>query len=266
MALDSIDKLIAGLANSSKMRFYKPSLSNAAAGQLHSLWRSNGYPTNGVIPTTAAVCTDDTVGSWKLPTPVGKNYIAKLSAVNSVACQVILFDRLGAMGGLSGVLTTAQSVNMDVATQAAAGRCEADGGHVLWCLEWYTDTGSTAVTATVTYTNQDDVTGRTTTVALAATRRASTLLPILPNTSDIRIKSIQSVQLSATSGTAGNFGVTALVRLAEMPLPIIGVGAIADYASLALPDVTTTSCIMLGIVAATTTTGNLLGSFEVIDG
>lgn len=266
MALDSIDKLIAALAGSEKMRFYKPSISNATIGQLHSLWRSNGFPTQGAIPTDAEICTDALPGSWPLPVPgVGqKLYIGKLSASNSVICQMILWDRLSAMGGLAGNVATLQTVNLDIAAAAAAGRCGADGSGVLWGLEWYADTGSTAVTATITYTNDDDVSGRVTTVALAATRRSSTVLPILPNVSDKRIKSIQSVQLSATTGTAGNFGVTARRRVAELPIPIAGVGGIADYAALALPDLIGSECLEVVIVAGTTSTGNLLGSFEVI--
>lgn len=268
MALDSMDKLVAGLATSDKLRFYKPSLPNATVGQLHSLWRSNGIPTNGAIPTTTfAYCNDNTVGSWPLPTAgVGnKLYLAKLGVSNSMVGQVIVFDRLAHLGGLVGNVATLQASAVDVVTPASQGRCGADGSGVLWCLEWYAETGSTAVTATVTYTNQDNVGSRTTTVSLAATRRISTLLPILPNTSDLRIKSIQSVQLSATAGTAGNFGVTALTRVAELPIPIVGVGSLADYAGLALPDLTGNECLQLALVCGSTATGNLIGSMEVIN-
>ena len=265
--LDSMDKLVAGLAGSTKLRFYKPSLANATAGQMHSLWRSNGFPTLGAIPGAAATCTSGLTGSWSLPaaTVGNKLYVAKMSASNNVQAQVLLVDRLAHMGGLSGVLATAQTVNLDVATPAAAGRCDADGAGVLWGLEWYTDTGATAVTATVTYTNDLDVPGRTTTVALAATRRASTFLPIMPNSSDARIKSIQSVTLSATTATAGSFGVTAIRRVAELPLQIAGVGALADFAALALPGLVGSECLALYEMCATTSTGNLMGSMEVID-
>ena len=267
MAIDTLDKLISALGDSYKCRFYKPSLSNTTAGQLHSLWRSNGFPSQGAIPTSAAYCDDTLTGSWGLPDPGSlQQYIGKFSGSSSVIGQLILMDRLSHMGGLNGTLTTSQAVNLDIVTPAAQVRCGADGTGVLWCLEWYTDTGSTAVTATITYTNQDNVSGRTTTVSLAATRRASTLLPILPNTSDLRIKSIQSVTLSATTGTAGNFGVTAMVRQIECPIPIVGVGAVLDYAQTGLEKIAQTSCLFLVVLCSSTTTGNILGSFEVIQG
>jgi hypothetical protein len=266
MALDSMDKLVAALAKSERLRFYKPSIANATAGQIHSLWRSNGFPTLGAIPGAAAYCNHTTDGSWPLPTPGAgeKLYLAKLSGANSVTGQLLVADRLAAMGGLSGASAAEQTVNLDIAGPAAAGRCSSDGAGVLWGLEWYSDTGSTAVTATIKYTNDLNQDSRTTTVALAATRRASTFLPILPNTSDARIKSIQSVTLSATTGTAGSFGVTAIRRNAELPLLVAGVGAVADFAALALPELVGSECLFLLLLCGSTSTGNVLGSMEVI--
>lgn len=263
MALTTMDQLVAGLAASTKLRFYKATLSNTTAGQLHSLWRATGYPTQPAIPTTAEYLIHTATGAWPLPSGNSK-YLAKLSASCSVANQLLIFDRMMQFGGLSGTVTTAQSTTgMTLTSPSGASRCNADGSDVLWCLEWYTDTGSTAVTATISYTDENNNSGVTTTVSLAATRRASTLLPILPNNT-LSIKSIQSVQLSASTLTNGNFGVTALKRIAEVPLPIVGVGAIADYADLALPLLQGTECLQLAVSAGTTTTGNLTGSMEVI--
>lgn len=267
MAIDTLDKLIAALGDSYKCRFYKPSISNRVAGDLASLFKSNGFPSAGVNPTTASYCDSSLVGSWPLPDPGAlQQYIAKMSSSSSVASQLLLMDRLAHMGGLVGNVTTVQTVNLDIVTPASQGRCGADGTGVLWCLEWYADTGSTAVTATITYTNQDGITGRTTTVTLAATRRASLLLPILPNTSDLRIKSIQSVQLSASTGTAGNFGVTAMIRQVEVPMPMVGVGTVLDFAQTGLEKITKDSCLCLALVCGATSTGNILGSFEVVQG
>ena len=267
MAIDTMDKLIAALGDSYKCRFYKSSVSNRAVGDLASLWKLAGFPTVGVTPTTAVACDDTVVGAWSLPDPgTLQQYIAKMSASGSLIGQLILMDRLSHMGGLNGTLTTAQTVNLDIATPASQGRCGVDGTGILWCLEWYADTGSAAVTATVTYTNQDNVTGRTTTVSLAATRRGSLLLPILPNASDLRIKSIQSVQLSATTGTAGNFGVTAMSRQVEVPLPVAGVGSMLDFAQTGLEKISQYSCLFLAMICGSTSTGNILGSFEVVQG
>lgn len=265
--IDTMDKLIAALGESTKCRFYKASIASQTAGIMVSMWKATGYPTVGATPTTEAVCDSSTVGSWVLPTvTTEKLYLGKLSACCSSAGQLIVFDRLAHMGGLNGTLTTAQTANVSIATPATQGRCGSDGTGVLWCLEWYTATGATAVTATITYTNQAGTTGRTTTVALAATRPVGCLLPILPNASDLRIQSIQSVTLSATTGTAGNFGITALARQSEASLCSANIGVVLDYASLALEQLTPNSCLMLGWIPTTTSTGNIMGSFEVLKG
>lgn len=268
MAVDNIDKLIKGLGESYKLRFLKPSLGSKVAGEIHSLWNINGYPSKGVTPTDASVCIDNTVGSWVLPTiePGNKLYLVKVSGSSSSTGQLLVFDRLCHMGGLNGTLTTEQNVNLDISEPASQGRCESDGAGVLWAAEWYADTGGTARTLTVTYTNQDDVSGRTTTISLKATCRNGYVIPIIPNDSDLRIKSIQSVQLNGTTGAAGNFGITARKRIAEIPIPIIGVGGLADYADLALPELVGEECLELLYVCGATSTGQILGSMETIQG
>jgi len=268
MAIDSIDKLIKGFGESQKLRFLKPTLGNKVAGEIHALWNINGFPSKGLTPTDASVCTHNTVGSWVLPTinPGEKLYLAKVAGSSSAVGQLLVFDRLCNMAGLNGTLTTSQDVNLDIVEPAAQGRCEPDGAGVLWGAEWYADTGSTARTLTVTYTNQDDISGRTTTISLKATCRNGYVIPIIPNNSDLKIKSIQSVQLNATTGTAGNFGITARKRIAEIPIPIVGVGGLADYASLAMPELVGIECLELLYVCGTTQTGQILGSMETIQG
>lgn len=261
------DQLIAAIADSYKCRFYKASIASQTAGIMCSFWKAAGFPTVGVTPTTAAYCTSATVGGFQLPSVITELlYIGKLGAALTTAGQLILFDRLANMGGLSGIVATAQTVNLDIVTPASQGRCGTDGKNVLWCFEWYTATGATAVTATISYTNESDVAGRTTTVALAATRPVGCLLPILPNSADARIKSIQTITLSATTGTAGNFGVTAITRQLEIPMVAANVGAILDYAGTCLEQVSPNSCLMFGLLPSTTSTGNLLGSFEILKG
>lgn len=269
MAIDTMDKLVKALAESTKCRFYKPSISNTAAGVLIAMWRSAGFPMQGAIPTTAATPTSATDGAWALPTPGSgeKMYLGKLAASLTVAGQLMIFDRLAHMGGLSGTVTTAQTVDLDIATAASQGRCAADGSDVLWCWEWYADTGSTGQTISATYTNNQDQSGRASqSTSLPATRRAGMCYPILPNVADKFIKSVQTTTLSGTTGTAGNFGVTARKRLAEMPFPLANVGGIADFADLAMQEIQSNSCLELVILVTGTSTGNALGGFDILVG
>lgn len=242
-------------------RFQKASLSNAVAGTVYSLWRSAGYPAQGAIPTTWATCTKALAGAFVFSNPSSptQTYIGRLNATLANAGTLILADRVGHMGGLSGTVITAQTVGASIPT----GRGLAvDGSDAQWDLEWYTDTGSTAVTATVSYTDQGDTSGRTTTVSLVATTRAGRTYTIAPAAGQF-IKSIQSVTLSATTGTAGSFGVTLRRVLAEAPVAVTNQSTVLDPVNLGMPRVYDDACLELLTLCSTTSTGVVLGTLAL---
>jgi hypothetical protein len=236
------------------------------SGQLGTRWRAAGEPPLGEIPTAAVACDSNTVGAWKLPTnPPGTNmYIGEINVSQSVLGQFILFDRLSHMGGLVGNITTEQIVNLDVSTAISQGRVSSDYPGILWALETYTNLGSTATTATVTYTNESSVSGRTTIVTIPGTMRVSSVWPILPNDEDKSIRSIQSIQLTSSTGTAGNFGITARVQIAEIPVDSTSKNFLGDYAMLALPKLVGTECLEICMVCGTTSQGVLIGNAAII--
>jgi len=266
MAVDTLQKLIDGLQNRYILTFYKASIGNMITGQLGTRWGGNGSPSPGEIPTSAVVCDSNTLGSWKLPpAPSGSDmYIAEIKVSQFVLGQFILFDRLAHMGGLVGNITTEQIIDLDVSIAAYQGRCDVSGSGVLWALETYTNLGATATTATVTYTNESDVSGRITTVTIPATMRVGSIWPILPNDNDNLIKSIQSIQLTSSTGTAGNFGITARVRIAEVPIDSTNKNFLADYAMLALPKLVGTECLEICMVCGATSQGVLVGNAAII--
>jgi len=84
------------------------------------------------------------------------------------------------MGGLSGTLTTPQTVGIDLSANLAASNLAARLGaanysNVIWWLEWFTDTGATGVNCTVNVTYNDAVSANLTVLALPATTRAKRL-------------------------------------------------------------------------------------------
>jgi hypothetical protein len=254
MTIQTNDDLINAFNLIQSLNVQKTSGANKIAGAPHSFWRVGPNPVQPAIPTTATTLTDADAGSLSgtLLTTSGKEIrLARLLAIQSAnISHVQLYDRLAHMGGLSGVLATSQTVNVSL-----PGRVPSTGEGVEWYLEWYTDTGSTAVTATITYTNQDGTTGRTTTCALTATMRADRLLRILPNASDTFIQSIQGVQLSATTGTAGNFGVTAMYRIQSIPTPTANVPYEKDYAACCLARIDNEAHLQtVGIASSTSAT------------
>ncbi len=279
MAITTRDQLINAMCNnSSRIVIDKASISNAAAGQFHSLWRATGQPGQGAIPGAAAVCSNALLGSLQFTqqTDPATSYLAIMEGLcSNNASTLEVHDRLMHMGGLVGNLATAQTVGIDISANLATSNLDArkggsDYGDIQWWLEWYTDTGSTAVTATVNVTYSDASTGNLTGVALAATRRASQMIPLnglIPAASAGKyIRGVNTVTLSATTGTAGSFGVTATRYRAALYKPIANARFTADWASLGIPEIPNASCLMCVQVAGTTSTGIVRATGKIIHG
>jgi hypothetical protein len=259
MALDTMDKLVALLAAGQSDPIYKASIANTAAGQLASLWRATGMPTQGAIPGAFATCDNNLAGGLALPTLNAlKGYVGRLAVIGATANTWLLYDRLAHMGGLSGTVTTAQTANVDLVTASGNGRCSAVGADVEWFIEVYTDMGSTAVNATVNYNNQSDAAQTAAAIALGATPRASRLYQIVPNGGD-SIKKVNNVTLSGTTGTAGSFGITACSRQCGIGQPIANVAPPGDFAALGAPEFKQTSCLQLVVLCTAAATGILMG-------
>ena len=139
----------------------------------------------------------------------------------------------------------------------------------MWWLEWYTATGATAVTATVGVTYNDGSSG-TLSAALAATRPASFMLPLnglIPAAASGKyIRDVDTVTLSATTGTAGNFGVTATRPRMTLPLNVANKMEVADWQLLGLPEIYNSSCLFPLVLTSATSSGTLRGGGKLIHG
>lgn len=280
MAITTRDLLIDALGNNaSRIVIDKASLANTAAGQYHSLWRATGQPGQGAIPAAAATCNHTTVGGLGFTQQVAPatSYGAYFYGVCSNSATTLeVHDRLAHMAGLSGIVATSQAVNLDLSTLAGtdnvAGRKgDANFSDVQWWLEWYTDTGATAVTATVAVTYNDGTTGTLTAASLAATRRASFMLPLnglIPAASAGKfIRGVTGVTLSATTGTAGSFGVTATRPRMAVSLPMANFMPVpSDWAQLGLPEIYNSSCLFPLVLCSTTSTGTVRGGGKIVHG
>lgn len=278
MAITSRDGLIEALAtNSSRFILDKASIASQAAGTFVSLWRATGQPGQGAIPAAAAICTNATTGGMNFTqqTAPATSYggYGYVSTGNS-AMSVGIHDRLMHMGGLVGNVATAQTANLDlhanIANNNLANRIgDANYSDVQWWLEWYTATGSTAVTATVTCVYNDASTA-TLTASLAATRPASFALPLnglVPAAQSGKyIRAVSTVQLSATTGTAGSFGVTVTRPRFTMPSPLANFQSVYNWADMGLPEIYNESCLFPIVLTSTTSSGTVRGGGKICHG
>lgn len=279
MTITSRDQLIDAMGNSSS-RFIldKASIASQAAGSYVSMWRATGQPGQGAVPTTAAVCTTALTGAmgFAQQTAPATSYGAYMEVVTSNSAMTVeIHDRIAHMGGLNGTLTTAQTVGIDLSTLLSTSNVgvrigDANYSDVQWWLEWYTATGATAATATVAVTYDDGTSGNLTAISLAATRPASfmvSLNALIPAASSGKyIRAVNAVTLSVTTGTAGNFGVTATrIRMASM-CPVANLKTISNWADLGFPEIGNSACLFPVVLTSTTSSGTLRGGGKIIHG
>lgn len=278
MTITTVDQLVSAMGNnSSRIIIDKASIGGTGVGQSMSLWRATGQPGQGAIPTTTAVPDHTTVGAigFTQQTAPATSYLGILEGLCANAGTTLeIHDRLAAMGGLSGILTTAQTVDVDLnaltANNVVARRGAVDYSDVTWWLEWYTTTGTTAVTATVNVTYNDGTSGNLTGISLAASRQLGFMQPLngfIPAADSGKfIRDVNTVTLSATTTTAGNFGVTATRYRAALYKPVASARFTADWAGLGLPEIPNSACLFPIQIASTTTTGIVRATGKIIHG
>jgi len=172
-------------------------------------WTIDGRTPPGTTPGTVAAPTSATQGAIEYTNATSgyTKYLIEFNAFieSDAHGQMVLYDRLLHIGGLSSTVTTAQTVGGSI-TRNTGGV-----GNEIWLVNYGTG-GATPQTITASYTNQAGTSGRTTLPIRWRASQASTGADLftvgLPlQAGDSGVQSVQSVTLSGSTGTAGNFGV-----------------------------------------------------------
>lgn len=234
----------------------------SVVGRSYSLWATGADA--GAAPTTAVAPTNTTSGA--LGQINGGASALRLIGADVAAGapgMVVVCDRLSHQGGLSAIVTGAQTTNLPTAALTRY----TSGVGVMLGLEVYTVTGTTATTVTCSYTNQSGSSGQTTPVTVfggTAFREAGRLL-ILPLASgDTGVQAVANVNIVATTGTAGNFGVTLFKPLFAMPIPTTEYWTYDPLLTCTanLPDIVDGACLFFVVVPSTTSTGALCANLK----
>jgi len=186
--------------------FMKDVLPVPQQGVIFSLWAIPGLPGAAANPTTVAAPTRATLGAIAFTNPTGgrQKWLVHTAVGGLQFGSMTIYDRLLHIGGLSGTITTAQTVG------GALTRYTNGVGNLAY-FEVYTDIGSSSVTATLSYTN-DLNNAATATIRVGGTNSTPTArfqaqaFPL--NAGEKGVKAVTSVTLSSSTGTAGNFGIT----------------------------------------------------------
>lgn len=229
----------------------------------------NAFPA-GTVPTTAVAPTSATagaIGQWDSTT--GTLGLVQYDGGMALTGTVLICDRLSHQGGLSGTTVTAQTTNLPTAALTRY----TDGVGVMCSLDIYTIVGTTAQTVTISYTNQDGTSGRTSpAVAFGASnfREAPRSIMIPLQSGDTGIRSVQSVTLGGTTGTAGNFGVTLFKPLLMAHIvdgaTSISANFVDGYCTGGIPEIVDGACLYMlynsSTVAVNISATNLLSFGE----
>lgn len=196
-------------------------LSASASRIFSSKWL--GTPYAGTAPTTAGVPNNTTVGNilgqWGLGAFANSLYLCGVQGTTNSpvsSTSMVIIDRLSHQGGLSGIVTSAQTTNLPTAALTRY----TTGVGVMIAIEIYTTVGTTGTTITASYTNQSGTAGRTTKAVVFGATGARELgcFILLPlQDGDTGCRSVESVTVLATTGTAGAFGVTLFKPLMVVP-------------------------------------------------
>jgi hypothetical protein len=197
---------------------------NAAATPIASIpistWMYEGDGCQGSAPgSTPATCSRTTQGAIRIANATGgrTNYLTGGFIASTGPGTALLIDRLAHISGLSGTTTTEQSFSSSLTLPARA----SDGVGVLAALEIYSQIGATLTSFQLKYTNTADATGQLSPVTAigGANNRNAQLWRTIPLASgDLGVKSGESVDLLATTGAAGDFGITLFKVIATIPL------------------------------------------------
>ncbi len=267
MAATSYDSIIAalGAGYGQQIPWLKQTITTTSS-RWYSHWKSSGSPLAGATPATTpgTVYNSSSTGAMPVTDPSGANklYGLTFAAGGTIAGVAMIYDRLVAMSGLDGTNTGAQTVNTSALTRYTS------GVGVRAALEVYTAIGATPVTATISYTNQAGVAGRTSgAIAIPANAVAQTIIfPFPLQAGDTGVQSVQTVTLSGSTGTAGNFGITLYydfnVKISWIANQFNEKDLVLQTCNL--PNVQAGACLALASLATGANSGDIIGGFNMV--
>ena len=221
------------------------------AGRVYDLWRS--MVPQGAVPTTAAVPTSTTLGAQDFINSTAGTLSIVGTRFNSMSPGIYLIcDRLSHQGGLSAVTTGAQTTNLPTAALTRY----TSGEGVMIGLTVYTAIGATGTTITASYTDQGGTSGNTTPVVVfggTGFREASRMILLPLAAGDTGVQAVASVNIVATTGTAGAFGVTLFKPLYVMCIDSTsGVSILDLFNGGGVVEIVDDACLFLVAISTST--------------
>lgn len=260
MAITTLDGAIAGMQP--PRQIVKALSGTLVAGRPFSYWGSAGFPAAGTYDTTlnGAILTGNAVqGQIPRANPSSGNaYLARFVGTLNNNASIMLCDRLwqnrpaNASGAQAITSPTWPARSIDGTT---------NGDGVLLGLEFSTAQSAGTATCTVTYTNQAGTGSRSATLAdaITATTAINSFLRFNLDGADTGIRSIQSVNFSATS-TGGVWNLVAYRPIAMLD-GRADIPAVVDVLTGGMPRLYDGTVPFVTFVSTATASTTFVGSY-----
>ena len=238
------------------------------AGRWASLWLYDGQPCAGPAPAGSAVYpTNTTAGGLQQVDPGGgrQKWITSLDGAALVGGTLMIYDRLAQYGGLSGTVTTAQTVNLTPTRYT-------DGLGNIAFIEINSAIGTTATTVTMLYDNQasgTSITGPAVVLGGAGFDEKTRMIMLPLAAGDYGIKQVRNIDLLAsTVSAAGDMAVVIAHPLAYLSLNAPGVGCPSRDLFSGFPkmgEALTDACLAMAWLPNTTTVPEITGRISFVE-
>lgn len=227
------------------------------AGRPYDLFTLTGLA--GSIPSTAVAPDRTTIGALGGTQfeNAGTEELFCLGASIGplLAGTYYLCDRLSHQGGLDGTVTTA-NLTTNLPTAALTRYTSGDG--VMAAVSIYTQIGATGTTISCNYTDEGGNSSTSPLMPIGNTgfREANRMLLLPLATGDTGVRAINNSTLTATTGTAGNFGYTLFKPL--MSFTVDRAGNTVDFSIIdggmggGLPVIQDDACLFWMMIGAGT--------------
>jgi hypothetical protein len=271
---DLIHKFTGGASGAPETIFYyKNGRINGAvatapiAGRMISLWRYEGYPAAGAVPTTASVIYGSSIGAITLTDASAgfDKYLIQAGGACTQAGTLILYDRLFEMGGFNATATTVTTVQDNPPSPEITRNTSGEGNIVFY--EINTAIGSTARTITMEYINQDGNTASgTATIGGTGFNTVSRAQFFSLSGNDHGVRAVTKFQLNGTTGTAGNFSIVIGKPISYIPIGNAGSLGWRDFTTglPALPNIPNGTALSFLFFAFTTSIPDFFGAISTV--
>ena len=294
MAIQSIDQLYAAFSAGQTERTDFNKITGAAAyaaGRWYEMLSLGGYPPATTYPGTALTwqtCTGSAGdGTTRFGIPHGADVTPLIKHLSTMAAWSTAATGVPSVLQLVDVQGYWPGINMNtLSAQTLLGTPAhryTDGAGCRLALAARSTTGATAHNLSLSYTNSGSTSGRTLPVTVACTASAivphivhsgtaaNNYGPYLPLASgDTGVKSVQTVTLSAASGTASTAVLLLVKPLAQIPLSIASLMTEKDFWNQlpSAPQIKDGACLgfLLGTGAAVAASTTFAGALETVWG